>query len=651
LHREISFHLPRLRDAARGAPLFLVHDSPFVPSAGGTEHHVRDLVRSLKLPRVVVGFPRGPELVAAEVLEGEVDRVRELNFRLARPPERFCTAHEEIEGVVRRWLDLFGIAWAHVHHFMFWPISLGRVFRRAGVPYVLSAHDYYAVCPSFNLFDYGKRTRCDCPHDGSDRGPGCLPPLFADAKFPLPDDFAELRRRHRAAFSETLAAARAIVTPSQAVRDVLARQLALDAGEIQVIGHAYENRDRAPRPAAGRLLRLAVLGEVAYPLKGAEHYLELMVRTRSLPIEWHVFGNANRFGFAEAIERIGVGDRVRLHGPYERDAIVRLLCENGIDLCVFLPLVDETFSFTLSEAFVAGIPSLVLDRGALPERVKEEGAGLVVHDLDEAANEIGRLCRDRTALAALSDKLGTYRHQTAEENAQRYRDLYVRLGFPMAPDAELRPEWLHEISERAGIPAAGLSIGAPCAAKPSPDVEPVSRYAGRRWYPLFRAVKPLVPQSVRRLGRQVFRTIESPPALVLRIGRDTTLHSLQLERRTSRSAVLTAISDDPQIVFPIRPIDAAAVKEVRFRLRRKQDGFAFAQLFWTHDPAAGFSEDLSAQIDLEAPAGEWRKYALRLDAPDVRSQWQAGKRIVALRFDPTNMPGAFELGPLEFLAS
>jgi GT2 family glycosyltransferase/glycosyltransferase involved in cell wall biosynthesis len=651
LHREIAFHIPRLRNGARGAPLYLLHASPFDPSAGGTEHHVRDLVRTLAFPRVVIGFPRGQELVAAEVLDGNIERSTELRFPLAAPSQRFCIENAEIEHVVRRWLDAFGIAWVHVHHLMFWPIVLGRVFAEAGVPYLVSAHDYYSVCPSFNLFDYATKNGCECPHGASTVGDGCLAAFFAEAQIEPVRDYAELRRLHRKAFVETLSGARAIVTPSRAARDILTAHLPVDADRIEVIGHAHENLPRALKPAPGPLLRIGLVGQIAYPLKGSEQYLEVMRRTRDLPIEWHVFGSVDRFGYAEKLQQLGLGDRLRLHGAYERDAIVRLLCEAGIDLCLFLSVVDETFSFTLSESFLAGVPALVLDRGALGERVRDEGAGVVVGDVAEAASAIEKLCGDRDALAVLTRKLASYRHRTADEQAERYRELYTRLGFPLAPDAELRAEWLQEIGERAGVPAASLSLQPPRQAMKPQIGAPTSPYTKRAWYPLYRAVKPLMPQPVLDAARRSLLRVASPPAIVLRVGRAAKLHALQLRRRAPGAAAFTATSDDPQIVFRFRPFDPAKVKEVRFRLRREEAGFAFAQLFWTHHLAAGFSEELSAQVDLTGKPGEWREYSVRLDAPDVRTQWEAGPRIVRLRFDPTNVPGPFELGPLEFRTS
>ena len=72
-----------------------------------------------------------------------------------------------------------------------------------------------------------------------------------------------------------------------------------------------------------------------------------------------MFGDVEKFGFADALRGLSLGDRLVLHGAYERSAIVRLLREHGIDLCAFLPAVDETFSFTLSESFSARIPALL----------------------------------------------------------------------------------------------------------------------------------------------------------------------------------------------------------------------------------------------------------------------------------------------------
>ena len=81
----------------------------------------------------------------------------------------------------------------------------------------------------------------------------------------------------------------------------------------------------------------------------------------------------------------------------------------------------------LSEALAAGVPALVSDQGALPERVRESGAGLVVRSVDEAVSVLGRLDRDRGELARLQAAAATYRHRSLTEMAACYRPLYDRL--------------------------------------------------------------------------------------------------------------------------------------------------------------------------------------------------------------------------------
>jgi GT2 family glycosyltransferase/2-polyprenyl-3-methyl-5-hydroxy-6-metoxy-1,4-benzoquinol methylase/glycosyltransferase involved in cell wall biosynthesis len=648
LQAEVAFHIPRLREGARGAGLFVVHASPFAPSAGGTEHHVLDLVCALELPRAVIAHPEGAAIVATEVLRGDVAKSRQIRFGLAEPIPRFCARHDEAQRVLRRLVDLFGIRWAHLHHLLFWPIALGRTLREAGVPYVFTAHDYYAVCPSWNLFDYATRERCQCSHRDPLQGPGCLAALFAEAGME-PVDFTALRAAHRKAFLDTLHGAAAIVAPSQASRRMLLADLPLDAQRLHVIGHPSADAEIGTAGAKGAILRVALIGEISYALKGSDLYLELLDRSRGALLEWHVFGDVDKFGYGAKLGALGLGDRLVLHGAYPRGAIVRLLRESAIGLSVFLPAVDETFSLTLSESFLAGVPALVLDRGALPERVASAEAGFVVRSVREAAERITALAADPTQLAAAADRLRRYCPAGPAQVAQRYRDLYRSVGFDLAPDADLSPEWLHEVSERAGIPVAPLAMPresfaeeAVAKAQPAPGASGLLR-------PLVRHLKPFVPRPVRDAIRTTLRRIEERPVLTLDVRRITALHALTLQRRRLTRAIFASESNDPQIEFQFAPFDPVAVGELRFALLRRDPGFAQAQLFWTHDPSAGFCEELSATIDLDGTPGEWREYRLRLDTSEFRSAWTAGARIARLRFDPTSAPGVFELGQLELL--
>lgn len=635
LRRELAFHLRRLREGAQGAALFLLHASPFSPTAGGTEHHVRQLVAALRLPRAVLMWVEGAEIIAGEVLDGDVSATVFYRYALSQRPKRFAISNSPMEQLFAHLLDVFGIRWAHLHHLMFWPVSLGRVLKSAGIPYVATVHDYFYVCPSWNLYDFGNGRRCPCPMpDGRDAG--CVPAFLEQSRLLDQVDAAPatLRLQHRAASLETLRNARAVIVPSHAALHNLRTHLDLGDVRLEVLAHGYGAVISSPRPAEGARLRIAILGEVAYPLKGATAYLELMRSSRDLPLEWHVFGNVDRFGYADKLRAIGLGDRLLLHGPYDRGEIVNRLVATGVDLCVLLPEWDETFSYTLSESTIAGIPVLVSERGALAERVTRDDMGIVARTMDEAVETLRRLTFDRTALAPYRQRLEELKHRTLAENAAAHEALYQQLGFERSLSAELRSEWLHELSDKT------LSTSDKHAVVPLPPSRPAWR---NRIEPALKQLRPFLPSRVRRAGRTILQYLSAAPPITLR--EPHAIVGVDGIKRSGGHAELQISSNDPQLIFDVRPFQPGRYGELRFRLRRHWAGVGHAQLFWRSESQPGFSERSSALIALDGPPGEWREYSIRLDDHSVVSNWRSDK-IVQLRFDPSDVPGRIEMGPL-----
>ena len=626
--------------------LFLVHASPFTPDPRGTESHVLDLVGALALPRAVVAYPRGTMLEAAEIRDGRVSEPAFYSFPLRRPAERFCVEHGEIEGIVRDWIGLFQIAAVHIHHLMRWPISLGRVFASAGVPYIYTAHDYYAACLNWNLLDYSRLAPCDrC--QGTDGEDSCLPAFFRQLGDPAPADIGALRRRHRAAFQETLSKARAIVWPSQSAREIGGRLLPETGVPSQVIEHGCDGAVTVARIPPGERLRAAVMGESAFPHKGADRYLDLVHRSRELPIDWHFFGRTRLFGFEEKLREAGREGAVACHGRYSRADILNRLAGAGIDLSVSLPCSPETFGFTLSESLLAGVPALVsAGSGALCERVSRDGTGVVVAGVDEALEILAGFCDDRAKLTALTERAREFRHRTTRENAEEYRALYAECEFFRTdrPIAAPPHERLRELAERRQTGARALLPSEMAGAAPP-------SFQKRRWHARLSRLKTLIPSSLRPRVRDFLMRREHAALRRIDLSRlagQGELGDLRLLRRGLRGADFEAMTGGAQFQFAIEPLPSRSVRAIRFRLRRPTGGFAFSRLFWTHAPDEAFSEEKSVQIVLDAAAGERREYLVRLDSPGLAEKWIAGDQITRLRFDPINSPGPFELGPLEF---
>src|SRR5260370_9167277 len=67
-------------------------------------------------------------------------------------------------------------------------------------------------------------------------------------------------------------------------------------------------------------------------------------------------------------------------GLYRREEVVSLIGRYDLDVMIIASPWPETYCFTLSEAWAAGVPAVVGPLGAPAERVAASGAGLVTPD-------------------------------------------------------------------------------------------------------------------------------------------------------------------------------------------------------------------------------------------------------------------------------
>jgi len=95
--------------------------------------------------------------------------------------------------------------------------------------------------------------------------------------------------------------------------------------------------------------------------------------------ELHVLGGCETPQFEAELRAAAKGLRVTLHGPFEPAQVQAVAPHCG----VFPSTCIETFGLVLDECFELGLPCIVSDLGALPERAA--GAGLVTAAGDPTA--------------------------------------------------------------------------------------------------------------------------------------------------------------------------------------------------------------------------------------------------------------------------
>lgn len=343
--------------------LHVIHDH-----GGGTETHVRTLIdvsrdRCCHYLAVAVG----DRWQVDEHVGGE--RTRSFTF---------------VRGVGESWRDFIGgiaatfrISLVHVHHVSKSREGALEALPALGLPYGITIHDLWLACPTVTLTPADHRY-CGGVTDAVQCG-RCLAahPAFAGI------DIARWRREH----AQLLAGAAFLIAPSKWAADMLARYFPGTRARTDVIEHATLDRASAcanakrVHPVTAVLLpqddvpTVAIIGAIGRD-KGARRIERLVqrVRDRGARVRFVVIGYLD----VQHASWQGSDAVLTVHGPYARTDLSALVAHYRVAFVLYPSEGPESFSYTLSEAWHAGMPALVPPIGALAERVAASGAGWVM---------------------------------------------------------------------------------------------------------------------------------------------------------------------------------------------------------------------------------------------------------------------------------
>ena len=353
---RLAVDMARLRQDPTPLLLFITHDR-----AGGTEKHIRELVRLLVTYREEpmsreAGRRERPGSARVLLLRPYADGQTELacangneDFHLFFDIEK---DYPELLNVLRS----LQIRRIHFHHTLAIHPRLFELPNDLAVAYDFTAHDYYSACPQVSMTNL-QNSYCGEPdEEGCDR---CL--KFAPA--PGNADIHTWRGRH----AELLEHAERVFTPSLDVARRLSRYF--PSARFVLSPHPEDDSDNypvsAPPPlASAEPLRIVVLGALS-PLKGPDilESCALDAKRRGLPLEFHLIGYAYRSLVTAPRSNLTVT------GPYTHEELPNLLARANPHLAWFPAQVPETYSYTLSECLRAGLPAVCPNLGAFSERL------------------------------------------------------------------------------------------------------------------------------------------------------------------------------------------------------------------------------------------------------------------------------------------
>jgi GT2 family glycosyltransferase/glycosyltransferase involved in cell wall biosynthesis len=248
-----------------------------------------------------------------------------------------------------------GVTRAHIHHLMGMDLDVRALLHRLGVPFDVTVHDYFAICPQVNLLPWLQGAYCGEPDIA-----GCNA-CIADRSSYGSRDIVSWRRGNAWQFIE----AERVICPSEDVRRRLARHR-LDRRAIVVPHETVAGGPwpmSLPTPGKGRALRVVVIGVLANQ-KGAITVMTVASAAAPDDLAIHVIG------YAETPLPAPLADRITVTGEYAEAELPRLLADAKPDVVWFPAQWPETYSYTLSAGINAGLPIVATRIGAFPERLE-----------------------------------------------------------------------------------------------------------------------------------------------------------------------------------------------------------------------------------------------------------------------------------------
>lgn len=278
------------------------------------------------------------------------------------------TEYEEFIGFLKE-LDVWHI---HYHHVLEFGKEVWEIPSELGCEYDVTIHDYFSVCPRVSFLTENDVFCGEPDKKGCDtclQKAGVYPGSFLQLD-DLGDDISDWREY----FSEKLAGARKVITPSKDTKSRIEKYLPLKNIEalyhpepVEVIN--FENESKG----GGGNITIGFIGAIG-PHKGLQIIKDLAkeIAVSKSAIKLTIIGYTSDDGYFDSY------DFVKITGSYKQSELKDIMLSEEIDVMFLASIVPETFGYTYSEVVRLGCPVVALPIGAIQERACSNNAASIL---------------------------------------------------------------------------------------------------------------------------------------------------------------------------------------------------------------------------------------------------------------------------------
>lgn len=415
IRQRISYHIST-NNNEKDAILHVLHGQ-----GGGTEKHVVDLIENTAIYRQYMLEIYKNKYIFTDIL---------YNVKY-----EFNYSNENSQDFIKL-LNQYKISLIHVHHLLFKTEYWMNLIRDLNIPYVVTLHDFYPICPRINMVDRHNKLCIDLNNE--EKCNQCLEKN--DLKFNDINSISQWRR----IWKEFLMNSKKIVAPSITTGEIV--ESIFDKIRIGVIEHGLDlpqdNYEIAPEIVGPDkktgAIRIGIVGAISI-VKGSRILDNLVSRTQDNElIEWVVIGYTDKINHAMYDKK----KKLIIHGRYKDSETKVLLEKYNVDVVLFPAIWPETYSYTLSEVLVSEFPVIVPNLGALGERTKRLNCGWVIEDfnIDNIISVIQELIKNQKEIKEKKENIKNISIKDCALMGEEYIVLYANLLTTLKHKYDLKEE-------------------------------------------------------------------------------------------------------------------------------------------------------------------------------------------------------------------
>ncbi|MBF2066592.1 MAG: glycosyltransferase [Calothrix sp. C42_A2020_038] len=431
---NIRLHL-QIEQFKKLSPIcFILHngiDIPINNPLGGTEYHCAALATNIsqQRPVYILYFNQSLQLLEFDIFYKQ----QKLNFKfpiqIQSYYQRYFNHNSQLLRTLIGIFEYFQPSLIHVHHLIGLSIvDVTTAINQVNIPYIVSLHDYYLICPSQNLIDYHEKFCFE--HKNPDYCRTCIQSLFNQGE--------ELKQQWSILSQHFLEGATTIIAPSQTALSYFLQDYPQLQQKSKVINHGIYSQEElqvikqntnthnviSGASSKFHTLRVALVGSINIA-KGSKIFIELLnqawqKKDLAKSLHFDIIGRYNLI-LPEHVKN------VTINSEYNKKDLGNMLKE--IDVAIFPNIWAETYCLTVDETLAHGVPVIVTDISAASARVQKYKVGWISHptaaDLLDVLVDIKN---NPSELVKVRNNIKNYPFISYEQMAQQYLNEYAKIS-------------------------------------------------------------------------------------------------------------------------------------------------------------------------------------------------------------------------------